>query len=92
LYQLGSDDCSPRFWVIFHKNIYFSAFPNFEVDFEQSENVNIDTQKVEVEIAKNCQKLTELIKDLDDHYLKQLAEMEEDLGARQEKQLGRIEF
>lgn len=68
----------------------FSAFPNYTV-VEKSVDIDlmINPQKIEVEIATNCQAIIQMIQDLDCHNKRQISEMEKDLEARQEKQLGK---
>ena len=66
----------------------FSAFPNYTVDTNTHDfELQINPQKIEIEIAVHCQSVIEMIKDLDGHNLRQITEMEKDLEARQEKQL-----
>lgn len=49
---------------------------------------SLDSRKVEIEIAQNCQAVIKMIRDLDKYNQRQINEMEKDLEARQQKELG----
>ena len=53
---------------------------------------SLDSRKVEIEIAQNCQAVIKMIKDLDKHNQRQINEMERDLEARKQKELGENGF